>query len=192
MKGKKARSSGRIADLTMAERTEVEQISRNRVAGTGQPYSGIAERIGTDGSWKNCLRLRGTAGTLRATRMPTGVGQSGRKPLSHPVGYNPKRNLAHYCWTIRFVTADGGALFVIKAGAATGWQGRGFTKDGDDTIKSYLRSTSRSGCRSSSRMPFSGTSSDIDSTIVAQFGAGWQVTGGLVLPLGTEGKRCGP
>ena len=24
------------------------------------------------------------------------------------------------------------ALFVIKAGAATGWQGRGFTKDGDE------------------------------------------------------------
>src|ERR1017187_5856453 len=37
--------------------------------------------------------------------------------------------------TVRY--SGRGALFVIKAGAATGWQGRGFTKDGDDIIKDF-------------------------------------------------------
>ncbi len=37
--------------------------------------------------------------------------------------------------TVRY--SGRGALFVVKAGAATGWQGRGFTQDGEDTIKDF-------------------------------------------------------
>ena len=42
--------------------------------------------------------------------------------------------------TVRY--SGRGALFVVKAGAATGWQGRGFTEDGEDTIKDFALNVS--------------------------------------------------
>ncbi len=66
-----------------------------------------------------------------------------------------------------------GALFVVKAGAATGWQGRGFTKDGDDTIKDFALNVTVGVPEQAlrSRMPFSGATHDIDPEFVAKFGA---------------------
>ena len=66
-----------------------------------------------------------------------------------------------------------GALFVVKAGAATGWQGRGFDKDGDDTIKDFPLNVSTGVPEQAlrSRMPFSGATRDIDPEFVAKFGA---------------------
>jgi hypothetical protein len=66
-----------------------------------------------------------------------------------------------------------GALFVVKAGAATGWQGRGFDKDGDDTIKDFALNVSTGVPEQAlrSRMPFSGATRDIDPEFVAKFGA---------------------
>ena len=60
-----------------------------------------------------------------------------------------------------------GALFVVKAGAATGWQGRGFSKDGDDTIKDFALNVTIGVPEQAlrSRMPFSGTSGDIDPSL---------------------------
>jgi hypothetical protein len=65
------------------------------------------------------------------------------------------------------------ALFVIKAGAATGWQGRGFTKDGDDTIKDFALNVTVGVPEQAlrSRMPFSGKTHDIDPEFVTKFGA---------------------
>src|SRR5690349_2192034 len=37
--------------------------------------------------------------------------------------------------TVRY--SGRGALFVVKAGAATGWQGRGFNQNGGDSIKDF-------------------------------------------------------
>ena len=66
-----------------------------------------------------------------------------------------------------------GALFVVKAGAATGWQGRGFDKDGDDTIKDFPLNVTTGVPEQAlrSRMPFSGATRDIDPEFVAKFGA---------------------
>jgi hypothetical protein len=66
-----------------------------------------------------------------------------------------------------------GALFVVKAGAATGWQGRGFSKDGDDTIKDFALNVTVGVPEQAlrARMPFSGTTKDIDPEFVAKFGA---------------------
>ena len=60
--------------------------------------------------------------------------------------------------TVRY--SGRGALFVVKAGAATGWQGRGFTKDGEDTIKDFALNVTMGVPEQAlrSRMPFSGTS----------------------------------
>jgi len=64
------------------------------------------------------------------------------------------------------------ALFVIKAGAASGWQGRGFGKN-DDAIKDFaLDVTSGVAARAlESRMAFKGTASEVDSRFSSQFGA---------------------
>jgi hypothetical protein len=73
--------------------------------------------------------------------------------------------------TVRY--SGRGALFVVKAGAATGWQGRGFDKDGDDTIKDFALNVSTGVPEQAlrSRMPFSGATRDIDPEFVAKFGA---------------------
>lgn len=64
------------------------------------------------------------------------------------------------------------ALFVIKAGAATGWQGRGFGKN-DEAIKDFaLDVTTGVAARSmESRMAFQGAAAEMDSSFVSQFGA---------------------
>src|SRR4029078_7821936 len=73
--------------------------------------------------------------------------------------------------TVRY--SGRGALFVVKAGAATGWQGRGFDKDSDDTIKDFALNVSTGVPEQAlrSRMPFSGATRDIDPEFVAKFGA---------------------
>jgi hypothetical protein len=73
--------------------------------------------------------------------------------------------------TVRY--SGRGALFVVKAGAATGWQGRGFTEDGDDTIKDFPLNVSSGVPEQAlrSRVPFSGAARDVDPEFVAKFGA---------------------
>jgi hypothetical protein len=63
------------------------------------------------------------------------------------------------------------ALFVIKAGAATGWQGRGFSNYED--IKDLpLDVHSGIAARTmQSRIPFAGSSSELDPRFVSKFGA---------------------
>jgi hypothetical protein len=64
------------------------------------------------------------------------------------------------------------ALFVIKSGAATGWQGRGFGS-GEDPIKDFaLDITVGLAARAmQSRMPFSGKAEEMDPQFVSRFGA---------------------
>jgi hypothetical protein len=64
------------------------------------------------------------------------------------------------------------ALFVIKSGAATGWQGRGFGS-GEDPIKDFaLDITVGLAARAmQSRMPFSGKAEEMDPQFLSRFGA---------------------
>jgi hypothetical protein len=71
--------------------------------------------------------------------------------------------------TVRYTARA--ALFVVKAGAATGWEGRGFSHN--DAIKNFALDVS-SGVPSralQSRMTFSGTAAEMDPQFVAQLGA---------------------
>ena len=72
--------------------------------------------------------------------------------------------------TVRY--AGRAALFVIKAGAATGWQGRGFGHD-DDPIKDLpLNISSGIADRAmQSRMAFTGKANEMDSEFVSRLGA---------------------
>jgi hypothetical protein len=65
------------------------------------------------------------------------------------------------------------ALFVIKAGAATGWQGRGFGKGDEDPVKDFALDISTGAAEHAmqSRSAFSGTSGEMDSRFVSDFGA---------------------
>src|SRR5215471_2930022 len=60
------------------------------------------------------------------------------------------------------------ALFVVKGGAATGWEGRGFTNN--EVVKNFVLDVA-SGVPArvlQSRMTFTGTSADMDEQFVAQ------------------------
>jgi hypothetical protein len=63
------------------------------------------------------------------------------------------------------------ALFVIKSGTATGWQGRAFTDS--DQIKDFaLEVSSGVAARAlETRIPVAGTASEMDSRFISQFGA---------------------
>jgi hypothetical protein len=170
MKGKKTASSGRNTDLTMAERTGVEQIVEKAVAQVLDHHipelrDELVRRVlaelpresaagdggqSSEGGSANLLKA------IAAIQSGTTQREILRALLDNTVRYSGR-----------------GALFVVKAGAATGWQGRGFTQDGDDTIKDFALNVTVGVPEQAlrSRMPFSGTSSDVDPEFVAQFGA---------------------
>ncbi|MGH9547071.1 MAG: hypothetical protein ACRD23_17840 [Terriglobales bacterium] len=170
MKGKKAGSSGRTADLTMAEKTGVEQIVEKAVSQVldnhiPQLREELVRRVleqlppATDVAPAEVSGTGGSANLLKAiAAIQSGTTQREilRALLDNTVRYSGR-----------------GALFVVKAGAATGWQGRGFTKDGDDIIKDFTLNVTTGVPEQAlrSRMPFQGAIADIDPEFVARFGA---------------------
>jgi hypothetical protein len=74
------------------------------------------------------------------------------------------------------------ALFVVKAGAATGWEGRGFANN--DGVKNFALDVAKgvAGRALQSRMTYTGTTDDMDSEFIAQLGAPSQDRN-IVLPL---------
>jgi len=170
MKGKKAGSSGRTAELTMAESTGVEQIVEKVVSQVLDNHvpelrNELVRRVmeelpqATGGTTAGASGEGGSANLLKAiSAIQSGTTQREilRTLLDNTVRYSGR-----------------GALFVVKAGAATGWQGRGFTKDGDDAIKDFALNVTVGVPEQAlrSRMPFSGVTHDIDPEFVARFGA---------------------
>ncbi len=63
------------------------------------------------------------------------------------------------------------ALFVIKAGAATGWQGRGFTNYEDIKDLALDVHIGIAARTMQSRIPFTGSASEVDARFVSRFGA---------------------
>jgi hypothetical protein len=170
MKGKKAGSSGRSADLTMAESTGVEQIVEKVVSQVLDNHvpelrSELVRRVLEElpqASASSAASASGESGAANLLKAIAAI-QSGttqreilRALLDNTVRYSGRA-----------------ALFVIKAGAATGWQGRGFTRDGEDTIKDFALNVTVGVPEQAlrSRMPFSGKTQDIDPEFVAKFGA---------------------
>ena len=179
MKGKKAASSGRSADQTMADRSEVEQIVEKTVS---QVLENHVPQMREE------LVRRVLEELPQAAASTGGSGDGGAANLLKAIsaihaGTTQKEILrALLDNTVRY--SGRGALFVVKAGAATGWQGRGFTEDGEDTIKDFALNLSLGAPEQAlrSRLPFSGTNSEIDPEFISRFGgpADGQL---LVLPL---------
>src|ERR1700730_486725 len=169
MKGKKSGSSSRSADLTMAERTAVEQI---------------VERVVSQVLESHVPQLREELVRRVLEELPQGstsaAGDSGEsgagnllKAISDIQGGTTQREILRALLNNTLRYSGRGALFVVKAGAATGWHGRGFTNDGDDAIKDFALNVSTGGTERAlrSRMPFSGASNQIDAEFVSRFGA---------------------
>lgn len=181
MKGKKTGSSGQTSGLTMAERTGVEQIVEKVVSQVLDDH--IPEL--RDKLVRRVLEELPHA-TSAATGEASGEGGSANllKAIAAIQSGATQREILRALLdnTVRY--SGRGALFVVKAGAATGWQGRGFTRDGDDAIKDFALNVTMGVPEQAlrSRMPFRGATQDIDPEFVSRFGgpADGQL---LVLPL---------
>jgi hypothetical protein len=79
------------------------------------------------------------------------------------------------------------ALFVIKSGTVSGWQGRGFADD--DDIKDFVLDVSRGAAERAleSRTPAAGSTAEADAKFISQFGAPAQDQV-LLLPLQLKDK----
>ncbi len=116
----------------------------------------------------------GKAGDLLAAVSAIHVGNTQKEILKALLD-----NLAPYCGR--------GALFVIKSGIATGWQGRGF--ENSDEIKDFsldLR-TGIAAQAMQSRMASAGTTADLDARFVTHF-RGPADDRAIVLPLSLKDK----
>jgi len=170
MRGKKAGSSGRTADPTMAERTGVEQIVEKVVS---QVLDSHVPQLREELVRRVLEQL--PQGTGEAVTAGSGEGGSANllKAIAAIQSGTTQREILRTLLDNAVRYSGRGALFVVKAGAATGWQGRGFDKDGDDTIKDFPLNVSTGVPEQAlrSRMPFRGSTRDIDPEFVAKFGA---------------------
>jgi hypothetical protein len=187
MKGQKKTSAGHSGagdQITMAE--------------TGKGIEQIIERIVSQVLESHVSEIRGdlvrrVLGELPAAEMPAphaSGNDAGAADLLKAIsaihaGSSQKEILRalldhaiHYCGRA--------ALFVIKAGAATGWQGRGFgDRSGDhDSIKDLALdvNTGFAARAMQSRMALSGPASEMDPQFISRFKPPWDDSA-MVLPL---------
>ena len=166
MKGKKAGSSGRSTDLIMADRNEVEQLVEKAVSHVLESHVPQMREELVRRVLEELPQANGSAGgsgdgaanllkAISAIHAGTTQKEILRALLDNTVRYSGR-----------------GALFVVKAGAATGWQGRGFTENGEDTIKDFGLNLAMGAPEQAlrSRLPFSGSSSEIDPDFISRFG----------------------
>ncbi|MGC2182941.1 MAG: hypothetical protein WA637_06670 [Terriglobales bacterium] len=170
MKGKKAGSSGQTADPTMAERTGVEQIVEKVVS---QVLDSHVPQLREELVRRVMEQLPQATGVATASVSGEGGSANLLKAISAIQSGTTQREILRTLLDNAVRYSGRGALFVVKAGAATGWQGRGFDKEGDDTIKDFPLNVTTGVPEQAlrSRMPFSGAARDIDPEFVAKFGA---------------------
>ena len=140
----------------MAERTGVEQIVEKVVSQVLDSHvpelrDELVRRVLEELPQATGAAAAGASGERR-------LGQSAESDFGHPVGHDTTRNLARAAGQHGALQRARGAVRG-QGGAATGWQGRGFTKDGDDTIKDFALNVTAGVPEQAlrSRMPFSGT-----------------------------------
>ena len=154
----------------MAERTGVEQIVEKVVS---QVLDSHVPQLREELVRRVLEELPQTTGTAAAGASGEGGSANLLKAISAIQAGTTQREILRTLLDNAVRYSGRGALFVVKAGAATGWQGRGFDKDGDDTIKDFPLNVSTGVPEQAlrSRMPFSGATRDIDPEFVAKFGA---------------------
>ena len=120
MKGKKSGSSGHSADLTMAERSAVERIVERVVSQVLESHvPHLREEL-----VRRVLEELPQASTASAGSSGESGAASLLKAISAIQGGTTQREILRALLDNTLRYCGRGALFVVKAGAATGWQGR--------------------------------------------------------------------
>jgi hypothetical protein len=150
----------------MPENTRVEEIVRNAVNhALERQMESLRESV-----VKEVLREMGSTQTGKTAPVESGSATLQKAVLAIQSGTNQKEILrALLDNTVLY--SERAALFVIKAGAATGWQGTSFSHN--DAIKDFSLDVS-SGLAArvmQSRTAESGNTSEIDPRFIAKFGA---------------------
>jgi hypothetical protein len=150
----------------MPENTRVEDIVRNAVSqALERQMESLRESV-----VQEVLREMGSAQAGKAERAESSSATLQKAVLAIQSGTNQKEILrALLDNTVLY--SERAALFVIKAGAATGWQGTSFSHN--DAIKDFSLDVS-SGLAARvmhSRTGESGSTSEIDPRFIAKFGA---------------------
>jgi hypothetical protein len=161
----------------MPENTRIEEIVRNAVNhALERQLESVRESV-----VKEVLREMGSAQAGKAAPVESSSATLQKAVLAIQSGTNQKEILrALLDNTVLY--SERAALFVIKAGAATGWQGTSFSHN--DAIKDFSLDVS-SGLAArvmQSRTAESGSTSEIDRRFIAKFGAPSDGTS-MVLPI---------
>jgi hypothetical protein len=181
MKGKKAGSSGRNADLTMAENSGLEQIVEKVVS---EVLESQVPQLREELVRRVLEQLPQDGGSATGTVSGESGAANLLKAISSIQAGTTQREILRALLDNTVRHSGRGALFVVKSGAATGWQGRGFNKDGDDSIKDFALNVT-TGLPEQvlrSRVPFLGAATEIDKEFISQFGSPADDRA-LVLPL---------
>jgi hypothetical protein len=155
-----------ISGPNMPENTRVEEIVRNAVNhALERQMESLRESV-----VKEVLREMGSTQAGKTAPAESGSATLQKAVLAIQSGTNQKEILrALLDNTVLY--SERAALFVIKAGAATGWQGTSFSHN--DAIKDFSLDVS-SGLAArvmQSRTAESGSTSEIDRRFIAKFGA---------------------
>jgi hypothetical protein len=155
-----------ISGPNMPENTRVEEIVRNAVNhALERQMESLRESV-----VKEVLREMGSTQGGKTAPVESGSATLQKAVLAIQSGTNQKEILrALLDNTVLY--SERAALFVIKAGAATGWQGTSFSHN--DAIKDFSLDVS-SGLAArvmQSRTAESGSTSEIDPRFIAKFGA---------------------
>jgi hypothetical protein len=170
MKGRKKSSSGSSAvdgQVAMADPSGIEQIVEKVVSQVLESQvpvlreelvRRVLEELPAKEASQSSVSTEGTAANLLKAISAIQAGSTQRDIL---------RALLDN--TVRY--SGRAALFVIKAGAATGWQGRGFADNGDIKDFSLDVNTGLAARAMQSRMVLTGSAGEMDQQFISRFQA---------------------
>jgi hypothetical protein len=170
MKGRKKSSSGSSAvdgQVAMADPSGIEQIVEKVVSQVLESQvpvlreelvRRVLEELPAQEASQSSVSTEGTAANLLKAISAIQAGSTQRDIL---------RALLDN--TVRY--SGRAALFVIKAGAATGWQGRGFADNGDIKDFSLDVNTGLAARAMQSRMVLTGSAGEMDQQFISRFQA---------------------
>jgi hypothetical protein len=169
MKGRKSASGGSSAgQVTMAERTGIEQIVEKVVS---QVLESHVPQLREDLVRQVLEELQPQLGQAHPGASPENSSANLLKAISTIHAGTTQKEILRALLDNSVRYSGRAALFVIKSGSASGWQGRGFTNNDDVKDVALDVSTGLASRALRSRMAFAGSATEMDPHFVSRFGA---------------------
>src|SRR5713226_2552471 len=169
MKGRKSASGGSSAgQVTMAEKTGIEQIVEKIVS---QVLESHVPQLREDLVRRVLEELKPQLGQAPPSASAESSPADLLKAISAIRAGTTQKEILRALLDNTVRCSGRAALFVIKSGSATGWQGRGFANNDDIKDMALDVSTGVASRAMQSRMAFSGTTNEIDPRFVSRFTA---------------------